>query len=487
MSKINIAERLAFIAKKFDVFEATSDGSWDYKSKELFDEGHAELLGDDITVSPIHSAGCIDMLALMSSVSISKVDSRDGSEVVSSKIHVSVSYNVFVEMLSADPTDNKIYLQWMLTVFTRLIKNERIGEAIRFASEDLPLAKEYLKIFEDNKKKKKFKQLCRNSYVLTGVKDPTNINQYKSLSQLYDAVDPFIERDPSDMERQMQKFVDAGQGLIPVRDRKFTVFIPLTRDANVIFDKFASWCTAVPGNGMFKSYTEGKGNKKPSGENSNIYIVINNKFFDGELKDSYLYQLHFESRQVRNRKQNGRGQFFEDVISQSEGVSNFFHHELTNMAKEFGGVDNNIYVDYLIKFGWTEVLFDMQDEFTPVIKFKDREVPKIPNISKFKELHTLIVAKGKLHELHPSIGDLPKLKELLLPNNNLKVLPKEIGNLKNLIMLNILGNNIKVIPDEIKYLDETNGGSLYRIACSREEIGEVNYQKLKKLLPSVKM
>ena len=35
MSKINIAERLAFIAKKFDVFEATSDGSWDYKSNYI--------------------------------------------------------------------------------------------------------------------------------------------------------------------------------------------------------------------------------------------------------------------------------------------------------------------------------------------------------------------------------------------------------------------------------------------------------------------
>lgn len=111
----------------------------------------------------------------------------------------------------------------------------------------------------------------------------------------------------------------------------------------------------------------------------------------------------------------------------------------------------------------------------------------MPNISKFKDLHTLIIAKGKLHELHPSVGDLTNLKELLLPDNKLTSLPKEIGNLKNLLMLNILGNKIQSIPDEIKYLDETRGGSLYRIACNRQEIGEANYQKLKQLLPSVKM
>ena len=54
-------------------------------------------------------------------------------------------------------------------------------------------------------------------------------------------------------------------------------------------------------------------------------------------------------------------------------------------------------------------------------------------------------------------------------------------------MLNLLGNKLKTIPDEIKYLDKTNGGSLYRLSIDRDEIGEENYQKLRNLLPSVKM
>ena len=37
---------------------------------------------------------------------------------------------------------------------------------------------------------------------------------------------------------------------------------------------------------------------------------------------------------------------------------------------------------------------------------------------------------------------------------------------------------------EIKYLDKTNGGSLYRIVVDRDAIGDNNYNKLKQLLPT---
>lgn len=476
MSKLDNAKRLEFLAEKFDVFECDEEQLTE-KVEELTNEGYVveKILGHD------------NVIALLSTIETKKVD-NNGKEILKIKKRVSVSFNVFHSMVQSDPSNNKQYTQWMLDVFTRFLKDSNdIKEGVRFVEEDLPLSEDYLKIFEENKKKQKFKELCKSSYVLKGVDDPTNINQYKSLSQLFDAVDPFIERDSSDLERQMQRFVDAGQALIPVKDRKFTVFIPLTRDANVLFDKFASWCTAKPENGMFNNYTQSKIYLKPNGEHSTIYIVIDHRFFQNGDNDNYLYQIHFESNQVRNRKQNENANFFEDVLLQSEGVANFFQDELTKMAKDIGKVENNKYIDFLVKFGWTEALFDLMDEFTPIIKFKDREVPKMPNISKFKDLHTLIIANSKLYSVHPSIGDLSNIKELILPNNKISSLPKEIGNLKNLLFMNILGNKITEIPDEIKYLDETNGGSLYRIACDRKDIGEDNYQKLKKLLPSVKM
>jgi hypothetical protein len=44
-------------------------------------------------------------------------------------------------MIVADPTDNKTCLQWMLTLFSRLLKDgsvSSIESAIRFVIEDLP-------------------------------------------------------------------------------------------------------------------------------------------------------------------------------------------------------------------------------------------------------------------------------------------------------------------------------------------------------------
>jgi Leucine-rich repeat (LRR) protein len=124
------------------------------------------------------------------------------------------------------------------------------------------------------------------------------------------------------------------------------------------------------------------------------------------------------------------------------------------------------------------------EEDTPIIKFMNREIPMIPNISKFKNLDQIIITDAKLKELHPSIGDLDKLCLLVLTNNKITSLPSEIGKLKNLEFINIKGNNIKHIPTEISNLDRQNGGSLYRIAVDRDAIGEENYNRLRELLPT---
>ncbi len=477
MSKVNVVDRLEFLTHKFDVFESDGKGTKD-KIDELTESGVTivvPVVGKDNNV-----------IALISNTETRGVNVEYG-EYVRVKSKISVSYSIFKAMVDSDLTTNKQYAQWMLTTFTRLLKEKEFEESLRFAEEDLPLAKEYLEIFETNKRKKKFKKLCVSSFSLANVKDPTDINQYKSLSQLYDAVDPFIDRNPSEMEKLMQIYVDAGQAEIPVRDRRFTLYIPKTRDANIIFNKFTNWCTSTPSNGMFENYT--KNNKKPNGNLSNIYVIIDNRFFEGNLEDNYLYQLHFETKQLKNRKQNGKGEstFFGDVILKSEGISNFFNKELTTMAKDSKDVTNNIYIDYLIKFGWTEALFDIIETYTPIIRFSNRDVPRLPDISRFDKLNTLIINGAKLSELHPSIGSLTTLQELLLPDNKLTSLPKEIGQLKNLIILNIKGNKIKDIPNEIKYLDKANGGCLHRMVASRKEIGDDNYSKLKRLLPSVKM
>jgi hypothetical protein len=483
--EISITDRLTFLAEKFDIFEDETENSILKKLNDLREDG--------FTVSEIKSIDST-LIAILS-----KKTKENGRPIKK----VSISTKIFSDMIAADPTPNKIYLQWMLSVFSGTLKNkfneiatdengvidektndlnemEAIKQAIRFASEDLPQANNYLILFESNKRKKKFTTLCKSSYSLKKVSDPSNINQYESLSQLFDAVDPFIEREPSAVERTMNKFVESGEAIIPFKDRKFTLFIPKTTEANVLFDNFANWCTAKKGNGMFKSYTEN--NKKPNGKNSDIYIIINNKFFTGESEE--LYQIHFETKQLKDRKNGSNINIFESVISQSDGLKNYFHDELMNMAKDFnGGLESNNYLDYLVKFGFSEALFNLFDVDVPIIRIKGRTIPKLPDLSRFKVIDSFILIEGDLTEIEVSICEMENLEILSLPKNKIKRIPKEIGNLKKLTFLNLFENKIVDFPDEISKLDKSNGGSLLSLCVRGNDISIEIYEKLKRLLP----
>lgn len=458
-------DRLIYLAEKFDVFEDDTNSLVSTKYQALKEEGYEPKI--------IEGGSKVLPLAIIST----KENEKNRS-----LVKISIAQEVFTNMLGADPTDNKIYLQWMLNVFTRLLKsdNDSITQAIRFAVEDLPQANVYLTLYEGNKRKKKFIDLCKGSFGLKNIIDPSDINQFKNLSQLFDAVDPFVEREPSAVERTMEKFVQAGQALIPVKDRRFTLFIPKSTEANVIFDNFANWCTAKKGNGMFNSYTQG--NKKPNGKNSDIYIIINNKFFSGESEE--IYQIHFETNQLKDRKNSSNVNIYDSVISVSDAIKDFFHDELMEMAKGYSkGLETNKYLDYLVKFGFTESLFEMISEDTVSIRIMKREVPKLPDLSRFKNVDHFIISDAELVDLHPSLGNLEKLEMLVLCGNKIKSLPKEIGNLKNLTFMNLIGNKITDFPEEIKYLDKSNGGSLMKICVKEEDIGAVNLNRLKSLLP----
>lgn len=466
MAEKNITDRLSFLAESFDVFDCgTNSDDINLKIENLHQDGYTTfpiMMGDEI-------------IAILSN----KINEKERT-----LKKVSICSSVFTNMIIADPTDNKMYLQWMLNLFARLIKNgdsASIESAIRFVSEDLPQANNYLIIFEENKRKRKFKDLCKGSYILKNVIDPTDINQYKSLAILFDAVDPFIEKEPSAVERTLLKFVESGNAEIPVHDRKYTLYIPKSTAASTVFSKYANWCTAREGNGMFKSYTEN--HKKPDGNNSDIYIIINNKFFTGETDE--LYQIHFESNQLKDRSNGQNVSIFESVLSESEGISNFFYEHLMKMAKENKkGLDNNKYLDYLIQFGFAESLFELLSIDTESIFFMKREIPRLPDISRFKNVDQMIITDAKLAEIHTSIGELSSLEMLVLTNNNIKSLPKEIGKLKNLEFLNITGNPITDFPDEISQLDKSNGGNLLHLAVKESEIGESNFKRLKQLLPT---
>ena len=457
---LNTTERLKFLLSKFNIFDETFLVS---KTKKLESDGY------DVSTILSHDDDCLAIVSKKGENGKVKTD-------------INISKTVFDLMVNSDPAPNKMYTQWMLNTFNRLLKEGSYDNAVRFASEDLPLASKYLIIFESNKRKQKFRDLCSSSFILKDINDPTDINQYKSLSQLFDAVDPFIDKDSSEIESLLYRFVESKQAEIGVRDRKFTVYIPLTRDASVVFDSFANWCTCKEGNGMFQHYTTNY--KTPLGRKSKIYIIINNEFFNGVINDNTLFQIHFESNQIKDRKNTHSNIGIYDSLSSSENVLNFFHDELISLSKEFRNLNKNLYLDNLIKFGFSDSLFEIIEETTPMIIFKDKEVPKMGDLTRFKNLQKFEMNNTKLTNIHPSVCTLKNLEVMVLRDNKITIIPNDIGNLKNLIFMNILGNKIVEIPDTIKYLDKSNGGNLHRLAVSQKDIGENNYEKLKRLLPN---
>jgi hypothetical protein len=473
-----IEKRLEFLAENYNVYDKEQLEAFILEKVNGVDaEGNPtnrELklvtVGDSTKVESKNLATVIITTSINEEKGIAKV-----------KRKVMINEEVFIRMIAADPTPNKIYLQWMLNVFTGLLKDDRIEDAIRFGAEDLVQANEYLILFDGNKRKRVFTELASKNYSLEGLTDYGNINQYEDLGQLFDAVVPFIERDASALERAMQKFVDSGQAEIPVKDRNYTLFVPLTRDANVVFDSHAGWCTAKKGNGMFDSYTS---RQTPLGNRSKIFIIINNDYFTGESDE--MYQIHFESRQLRAANNGANQNIYENVISKSKALANYFYSELMPLAKAYGtsGKDN-YYVDYLLQFGFSDVLFDMLDINQIAIKFRDRMITKMPDMSRFKNVEMMYLGAVGLVELNSSIAKLDKLSFIAVPENKLKTLPKEIGQCKSLVFMNLVGNKIQEIPDEIAQLDRSNGGMLYRISVRKSDIGEENYSKLQRLLPNV--
>jgi hypothetical protein len=317
---------------------------------------------------------------------------------------------------------------------------------------------------------------------LKDIETPRNINQYKSLSQLFNAVDPFIEREASTLEKSMNRFVDMGLAEITFRDRKWLVYRPMTSEANQVMDKFAGWCTAKPGSTYFDKYTRKE--KTPNGKDSTIYVIVNTGMFTGESDE--CYQLHVETDQLKCRLNSSNVDIYKPVISTSEGIAQYFKETLEYFAKGYkGSLDNNKYITYLLKFGFSESLFTALDENLPTIKLRDRRIPKIPSLDRFRRLDVVSLNQVELVEIHPSVFKQTNLTILALPNNKLTEIPSDIYKLTKLQVLTIYGNKIKFIPETIAKLDPSNGGSLFRVTVNKVDLGEEGFKRLKKLLPTV--
>lgn len=157
----------------------------------------------------------------------------------------------------ADPTSNKSYTQWIVNRY----KQKDIRQ------EDHPRIKTALANFDKYKSK-----LIKK-----------DINQYKSVSEIEDAVEPYLDKVVSKKEEKRQQKIE-GADLIH-NGPNITVHQLKTKKAACQYGRGTKWCTAARKNNMFDEY-----NKQGP-----LYVVTNKN-------TGKKHQFHFETDQFTNEK-----------------------------------------------------------------------------------------------------------------------------------------------------------------------------------------
>jgi hypothetical protein len=157
-----------------------------------------------------------------------------------------------------DPTTSSKYLHFLVNMY---IKKQ-------FKLEDGPQLKKDLDLFDKVKSK------------ITGNAD---ILKFKTLDDLYNAIEPFFGKEQAVSGKQQKKLTKSEAEYI-VNTPTFKVLVPKTHAAACLYGANTKWCTASADDpAVFQRYHD----------QGHIYIIIagNKKF-----------QLHFESGQFMNER-----------------------------------------------------------------------------------------------------------------------------------------------------------------------------------------
>ena len=462
-----------------------------------------------ITVEPIENHEGIDIAYI--------VTNRRGRQ------SIKLSPEIFQDIVDADPSNNKQYVQWMIKVFMNHIKENDIEQAVRFLAEDLPEANEFLDVFDKVKNKKVFKRSAPNRP--NAPQDVRDINQYNDLAHLYSVVSPFIgvEDDDEDgsgeskLYKSLKKFIDLGEARLAYRDNDVLVYTPLTIDSSCEpLGNLASWCTRRAGNSYFDSYR--RNNPKPDGTLSDYYVIMPKKLFDGDDEGGlYPLQFHFESNQLHDKNNSSidRSGQLDSVLSRFSGLKDFFKKELGALVemdvRKGTGLMDSPYIKYLNKFGgsakdhisgeaYEEGVKNIQrlaSEQTVPLKqnkylnwlisnvgdvniteyldkdnlemadFTDMKIKELPDLSEFKKLTHIVATNCDINKF-PPVDYLPaeSLTMLSIGNNNIEEIPGEgYEKLKRLFAISAGGNPIKKVNTEtLKRMCTSNDGAFVRLS-----------------------
>ena len=501
-------DRVDYLRNQFVIdpklLDSATDGENDEEEFEDGDRPAGGMRSSKEKVEPIQGHDGLDIAYI--------VTNKKG------KTKVVLTDEIFTDIVDADPTSKKEFVQWMITVFMRHLKEGDIDQAIRFLTEDLPEANEYLEIFDKVRKKKVFKTGAPNRP--NAPENVSDITQYNDLAHLYSIVSPFIGADDegdAGLWGKLKKYIDLGHAKLAYRDNDVLVYTPQTIESSCDpLGNLASWCTRREGNSYFDSYR--RNNPKPDGSLSDYYVVMPKKLFDGDDENMYPLQFHFESGQLhdKNNRSIERGEL-PDVLSRFSGLTDFFKKELGALAtgdiRNGSGLMDSKYLNYLTKFGgnvkdvidddvwdagvesirrlaseqkgalqsnkylkWlmenTEgvIITDFLNADVETLDFSNIQMSELPDLSRFKNV-TRITAEGcGLTKMPPREQLGEEVEIMTFQNNNInEVPPKGYGTLSNLFVMNLINNPItKFNVDVLEEL--TSVGSLARFVYSNNDI-----------------
>lgn len=215
------------------------------------------------------------------------------SETTASEIRDKYYQNVpeqdYKRLVFADPTSNPLkdkmgkYGKWILSLFKQgMLKTG-----------DIPELKDSLTYFD------KFKNRIEKK----------DINQYRSVHELYNAVKLFMEQPNQATSKTDELRKTKQQGAEKVyEDEEWLVIVPKTEQAACLYGKGTRWCTAATGGKNMFDYYNRQGP---------LYININKR--TGEK-----FQFHFPTRQFMDEEDEPIGRNLPGKIGMSEGLFNFY-------------------------------------------------------------------------------------------------------------------------------------------------------------------
>lgn len=235
-------------------------------------------------------------------------------EDINAKYYANIPSDVFQQIVTTDPTSqpNKMgkYGKWLLSLY----------QAGNLKLEDLYKASEYLSYFH------KFK----------GKITTKDINQYKTLQQLFAVVKPFMEEpnQASSKSEEIRRIKEDAKKVY--EDEDWLVIVPLTQEASCYYGKGTQWCTAATSsNNMFDEYNQ----------RGSLYININKKTHK-------KYQFHFETNSFMDEHDDHIDIPLAQSIGLSDGLINFYLKKYKNFNDElwlgYGVVrlgDSNLWID----------------------------------------------------------------------------------------------------------------------------------------------